>query len=117
MIRPAMKNWHQVSETLLELTRQTDEARREETIVNIDKCLDIRDQLQSQITSPFTVEEEALGKELLAMEESIQKKLTMFTSEIKKNIFDAKSKKSNMKNYVNPYSNITKDGTFYDTKN
>ena len=117
MIRPAMKNWRQVSEKLLVLTQQTDEASREETIVNIEKCLDIRDQLHSQIISPFTVEEEALGKELIAMEESIQKKLTMFSSEIKKNIFDSKSKKSNMKNYVNPYSSITKDGTFYDTKN
>jgi len=41
----------------------------------------------------------------------------LFHKEIKKNIHDAKSKKSNIKNYVNPYSNVTKDGTFYDTKN
>jgi len=26
------------------------------------------------------------------------------------------SKKDNMKNYINPYSNVARDGTFYDTK-
>ena len=117
MIRPAMKAWYEVSQTLLKLTQQTGEASRDETIANIEKCLDVRDQLQSQITSPFTPEEEALGKKLIAIEESLQKSLVLFNNEIKKNIHDAKSKKSNMKNYVNPYSNLTKDGTFYDTKN
>lgn len=117
MIRPAMKDWREMAETLLILTQQTDEATREETIASIEKCLDIRDKLHSQITSPFTVEEEALGKELIEMENKILKKLDLFTKEIKKNIYDAKLKKSNMKNYVMPYSNVTKDGTFYDTKN
>lgn len=117
MIRPPMKVWREVAETLLKITQQTEEAKRDETIANIEKCLDIRDQLHSQITSPFTAEEEVLGKELIEMEDNIQLKLALFTKQIKNNIYDAKSKKSNMKNYVMPYSNVTKDGTFYDTKN
>lgn len=117
MIRPALNNWREVAETLLKITQQTEEAKRDEIIASIEKCLDIRDQLHSQITSPFTAEEEALGIELIEMENKIQKKLVLFTKEIKKNIYDAKSKKNNMKNYVMPYSNVTKDGTFYDTKN
>lgn len=117
MIRPALIVWKELAETLLKLTQQTDDATRDETIVNIEKCLDARDKLHSQITAPFTVEEEVLGKDLIKLEDTIQKSLILFTKGIKKNIYDAKSKKSNMKNYVNPYSNVTKDGTFYDTKN
>jgi len=116
MIRPAMKVWREVAETLLKLTQQTEEAKRDETIASIEKCLDIRDKLQSQITGPFTTEEEVLGKELIEMENSIQKKLAVFSKQIRMNIYEAKSKKSNMKNYVTPYSNVMRDGTFYDTK-
>jgi len=29
---------------------------------------------------------------------------------------ESQAKKDNMKNYVNPYSNVARDGTFYDTK-
>jgi len=31
-------------------------------------------------------------------------------------ISEAQSKKDHMKSYVNPYSNVARDGTFYDTK-
>ncbi|WP_427138373.1 hypothetical protein [Psychrobacillus psychrodurans] len=116
MIRPAMKVWHEVTETLLKLTRNTDEADRDETIASIEKCLDVREKMQSQITAPFTTEEEVLGKKLLTLEGSIQEKLTIFTKQIRSDIFETKSKKSNMKSYVTPYSNVMRDGTFYDTK-
>lgn len=116
MIRPAMKVWHEVTETLLKLTQNTDEANRDETIASIEKCLDVREKMQTQITAPFTTEEEVLGKELLTLEGSIQEKLTLFTKQIQSDIFEAKSKQSNMKSYVTPYSNVMRDGTFYDTK-
>lgn len=116
MIRLAMKVWHEVTETLLKLTQQTEETERDETIANIEKCLDVRDQIQSQITGPFTPEEEELGTELVEMEEKIQQKLALFTSQIRMDISKTKSKKSNMKNYVTPYSKVMRDGTFYDTK-
>ena len=116
MIRPAMKVWREVTETLLKLTQQTEETQRDETIASIEKCLDVRDQIQSQITGPFTPEEEKFGTELVEMEENIQQKLVSFISQIRMNIFETKSKKSNMKNYVTPYSKVMRDGTFYDTK-
>lgn len=116
MIRPAMKVWHEVTETLLKLTQNTNESERDETIASIEKCLGVREKMQSQITAPFTAEEEVLGKELLTLESSIKEKLTLFTKQIQLDIFETKSKKSNMKSYVTPYSNVMRDGTFYDTK-
>ena len=116
MIRPALTAWCDVTEKLLALTNATAEETRDETIVAIEALLDARDKLQPHIAAPFTPEEEALGKELIATEADVQKKLASFTKMIRMNIAEAQAKKDTMKNYVNPYSNVARDGTFYDTK-
>lgn len=116
MIRPAMTAWRDVTVKILTLTQQTDEAQRDETIMKIGLLLDERDTLQPEIVAPFTSEEEAFGKELVAMEADIQKKLNLFTKQIRMDISQTQSKKENMKSYVNPYSKVARDGTYYDTK-
>lgn len=116
MIRQAMTVWRDVTEKLLALTKQTLEEQRDETIVSIEKCLDDRDKLQPQIVAPFTLEEEAFGKELVVLEADVQKKLALFSKQIRLDISEAQSKKDHMKKYVNPYSKVARDGTFYDTK-
>ena len=55
-------------------------------------------------------------KNLSLLEADVQKKLALFTKQIRIDIAEAQAKKDNMKNYVNPYSNVARDGTFYDTK-
>ena len=116
MIRPAMTVWRDVTEKLLVLTKQTADEQRDEAIAGIEKCLDDREKLQPQIAAPFTPEEEVFGKELVVLEADVQKKLALFTKQIRLDISEAQSKKNHMKNYVNPYSNVARDGTFYDTK-
>ncbi|KAA0966773.1 hypothetical protein FQ087_11280 [Sporosarcina sp. ANT_H38] len=116
MIRPAMTVWRDVTEKLVTLANQADEVLRDETITEIEARLDDRDKLQSLIAAPFTAEEEAFGKELVLLEEEVQKKLDLFRKQIRLDISDTQSKKGNMKNYLNPYSNVARDGTFYDTK-
>ncbi|HJF31270.1 MAG TPA: hypothetical protein K8V56_05755 [Sporosarcina psychrophila] len=116
MIRPALTAWRDVTEKLLALTQQTAEDTRDETIAAIEAFLDDRDKLQPHITAPFTPEEETFGKHLVATEAEVQKKLALFTKVIRTGITEAQAKKDNMKNYVNPYSNVARDGTFYDTK-
>ncbi len=116
MIRPALTTWRDVTEKLLALTNITAEDTRDETIASIESLLDDRDKLQPHIAAPFTPEEEAFGKELVATEADVQKKLALFTKMIRMNITEAQAKKDTMKNYVNPYSNVARDGTFYDTK-
>ena len=117
MIRPAMIAWRDVTEKLLALTTgEASEEQRDEIILSIEGFLDSRDKLQSHIAAPFTSEEEAFGQELVALEADVQQKLALFTKQIRTTISESQSKKDNMKNYINPYSNVARDGTFYDTK-
>jgi len=116
MIRAALTTWREVTEKLLELTGEVAEDTRDETIASIEALLDDRDKLQPHITAPFTPEEEVYGKSLVAAEADVQKQLAQFTQLIRTDIVESQAKKDNMKNYVNPYSNVARDGTFYDTK-
>ncbi|WP_438316151.1 hypothetical protein [Sporosarcina sp. FA9] len=116
MIRPALITWRKVTEGLLVATKQTAEDQRDGTIALIESLLNKRDELQSEIAEPFTAEEEVLGKELIAMEADVQKKLTHFTNQIRIDISEAKSKKDHLRTYVNPYGNVARDGIYYDTK-
>ncbi|WP_342508904.1 hypothetical protein [Sporosarcina sp. FSL K6-2383] len=117
MIRPAMVAWRDVTEKLLALAAgEISEEQRDAMILSIEGFLDDRDKLQAQIVAPFTSEEESFGKELVAMEADVQKKLALFTKQIRVDISESQSKKDHMKNYINPYSNVARDGTFYDTK-
>ena len=116
MIRPALVAWREVTENLLAKTQQSAEEQRDETIVSIETLLDKRDKLQPEIAAPFTAEEKAFGEELIALEADLQMKLTFFNKRIRTDISESQSKKDHMKNYVNPYSNVARDGTYYDTK-
>lgn len=116
MIRDAFVNWKRATENLLMLTEEKDEEKRDETIAKINQLLELRDQLQTQIGAPFTKEEEVLGKELIDLETTLQKKLASYTESIRRDIAVSQSKKSNMKSYINPYQNMARDGAYYDTK-
>jgi len=116
MIRPALTTWRDVTEKLIVLTGEIGEDTRDKTIAGIESLLDDRDKLQPHITAPFTPEEEVFGKSLVAAEADVQKQLAQFTLLIRTDIVESQAKKDNMKNYVNPYSNVARDGTFYDTK-
>lgn len=116
MIRPAFKTWRKASESLLVASEEFSDDLRDEAIGKIAKLLDVRDQLQSEINAPFTSEEEAFGKELVVLEKDVQIKLATFNKYIRADISNTQSKKDNMKNYVNPYSSVARDGTYYDTK-
>lgn len=117
MIRPALTTWRDVTMKLLALSaKQTSEEQRDEAILSIEGFLDDRDKLQPHIAAPFTSEEEAFGEELVKLETNVQKELDLFRQQIRVDISGTQSKKGNMKNYLNPYSNVARDGTFYDTK-
>lgn len=116
MIRPALLAWQGITEQILKLSPQVSDSQRDEMIANVEAFLDERDKLQQQIAAPFTPEEEVLGKELVALEVDIQKKLAQLTKEIRVDISESQLKSDNMKSYVNPYSSLGQDGTYYDTK-
>lgn len=116
MIRPALIAWRDATESLLTAAKKTADDQRDETIALIESLLNKRDELQLEIVEPFTDEEKALGKQLGVMEAAVQKELTLFTNQIRIDISESKSKKDHVKTYVNPYSNVARDGIYYDTK-
>lgn len=116
MSRPALQAWYEATKKLITLTNETVEETRDETIEAIEGLLDVREKIQHEIVAPFTAEEEAFGKQLVELEAALQKNLALFTKRIRTDISEAQSKKTHMKNYVNPYSNVARDGTYYDTK-
>ena len=116
MIRPALAAWREVTEQLLAATRRNSEAERDETIVEIEGLLDKRDKLQPHIAAPHSPEEAAFGKELMVLEQQVQRELAAFLKQIRNNISETQAKKDNMNSYVNPYSKLGRDGAYYDTK-
>ena len=66
--------------------------------------------------APFTAEEEEVGRVIVGLEQQVVKGLSSFTKHIRTDITAAQSKKDHMKSYINPYANVARDGTFYDTK-
>jgi len=116
MIRTALIAWRKATAGLLIATEKVAEETRDEAIESIEALLDVREKLQPGIAAPFTPEEEAFGKELIVLEADLQMKLAAFNKRIRTDISEAQSKKGHMKNYVNPYSNVARDGTYYDTK-
>ncbi len=116
MIRPEMLQWKQATERLLALPIATDDEHREEMIGAIEGILDEREQLQPKIQPPFSVEEEMFGQELVAIEPKVAAKLETYLTAIRKDLSSSQTKKDGVRNYVNPYSKVARDGTFYDTK-
>lgn len=116
MIRPSFLAWQKATETLIKATANTRDDMRDDTILLIENQLDIREKLQGDMREPFTKEEEVLGKALVSLERELQVKLASFNKQIRLDISRAQSTKTNMSNYINPYSNIGRDGTYYDTK-
>lgn len=116
MIRPAMIRWQETTQQLLSATSRIEEEQRDAVIDEINELLDERDALQTEITAPFTPEEEVLGKQLVELEKQVTAGLAAYMKLIRSDITAAQSKKEHVKSYVNPYGKVARDGTFYDTK-
>lgn len=115
-MRQALIDWQRATKSLLMITENVTEDQRDEVISKINQLLDVREALQPKIKAPFTKEEEAYGQSLMQLEADLQKRLAVFMKDIRQDITVTQSKKTHMKNYVNPYGNMTQDGAYYDTK-
>lgn len=116
MIRPEMIAWQETTKQLLVLTEQNKESERDEVIEKIEALLEKREELQTKISEPFTEEEKVFGTQLAQQEQQVLQQLASYTKQIRADIAQSQSKKTHMTNYINPYSRVARDGTFYDTK-
>ncbi|QTD41194.1 flagellar protein FliT [Sporosarcina sp. Te-1] len=111
-----MNRWQDISKELLLATAQLEEDKRDAVIETVERLLNERDVLQKEILPPFTSEEEAVGRGLVDLEKQVLQSLSLYSKRIRADISATQSKKEHMKNYVNPYGKVARDGTFYDTK-
>lgn len=95
----------------------SDDDQRDAIIATIEGVLDEREQLQPSIQPPYSAEEEVLDRELVAIESNVAVKLESYMAVIRKDLSASQTKKDGVRNYMNPYSKVARDGTFYDTKN
>lgn len=116
MIRQELIEWRSVTEKLLLETGKVADETRDEAIDTINELLTIRENLQPKISAPFTFEEDVFGKELVTLETDLKTKMALFNKQIRINISELQAKKDNMQSYMNPYSKISRDGTYYDSK-
>ena len=116
MIRAEMKEWHTLTENMIRLLQIEEEEKRDLVIEQVELSLAKREELQSFIQQPFTEEEIEFGKKLILADQQLNKKLNIYMSAIKKDLSNTQVKKGTMRNYVNPYDKVARDGTYYDTK-
>ncbi|MBB5326211.1 flagellar protein FliT [Anoxybacillus tepidamans] len=99
------------------LEKPVAKAGREETIAAIEQLLQRRDELIAQLAPPYSEEEERLGREMVALNQTIAQKLQQLKQQIQQDLKALKQKKKANENYTNPYQEaFSMDGMFYDKK-
>lgn len=116
MIRPSLSQWQTSTMSLLSALDQRSEDQRDSTIEHVETLLTERDQLQHSIQPPFSKEEHEFGKELILLEKELQIKMALLSKDIRLDISGHQKKMDSSNAYTDPYSQVFRDGTFYDKK-
>lgn len=116
MIRESLLEWRNATELLARILEVQDEELRDGVIHQVEKILNKREQLQKNIQAPFTDDEETFGQELLELEKKLDAQLKSYLNDIREDIGVHQTKKASVHAYMNPYSKVFRDGTFYDSK-
>lgn len=116
MIRGSLKEWKSATELLIRILNVQDESLRDGVVVQTEQLLNKREELQGSIHPPFTEEEQVLGQALLELEQELDAKLKFYLKVIRKDISVHQTKKVSVHAYMDPYSKVFRDGTFYDSK-
>ncbi|KIL42967.1 flagellar protein FliT [Jeotgalibacillus campisalis] len=90
---------------------------REEWINQVNALFDEREELFPQISEPFSPEEREMGNQIISLNSRIQELLATNHLHLQDEMSSLRSKKTNMKKYINPYDQVNRDGTFYDKRN
>lgn len=116
MIRDGLIEWRDTTELLLRVLDVNDDDLRDGVIEQVEQLLNKREALQQMIQPPFTDDETILGKELLVLEKELDAKLKLYLNTIRQDIEVQQKKKGSANAYLDPYSKVYRDGTFYDKK-
>jgi flagellar protein FliT len=107
---------HSITKQLKEAVEEVAAGNRDSVIEKIEKLLTERQSLLGSIKPPFTEEEQVLGRQMMAWNQEIDRKLILLRTEIKRDMNGLTKKKTSAQKYTNPYENLQHDGMFYDKK-
>ncbi|MFD1334149.1 flagellar protein FliT [Oceanobacillus iheyensis] len=90
---------------------------REQVIGMLQQKIEEREQMLQDLTQPYSIEEEALGIEVVKLNQQIEMKMNVIFDQIKVELKLMKKKKKFNNSYTNPYQHIqSSDGYFMDNK-
>jgi flagellar protein FliT len=113
----AVLNIYTVTKELCQLCQSAPENEaRDSYIDRVEGLLTQRQSMLLQVQPPFSAEEQQLGKEIVKMNKIIDEQLEKRKEEVSKDIRHLKQKEQQANKYVNPYENLSFDGTFYDKR-
>lgn len=116
MIRESLLEWRNTTELLIRILSVQDENLRDGVVQQTEQLLNKREELKGSIHAPFTADEQVLGQELLTLEKELDANLKLSLKNIRNDIGDQQKKKVSVHAYMDPYSQVFRDGTFYDKK-
>ncbi|MGG4169109.1 flagellar protein FliT [Rossellomorea vietnamensis] len=105
-----------ITKQLKEALEQVNDENRETTIEEVESLLEKRQGLLSDIKPPYTQDEQALGKQMIAWNGQIDRQLAQLRLQIKRDMNGLTKKKTSVQKYSNPYESLQYDGMFYDKK-
>mgnify|MGYP005993668611 CR=1 FL=1 len=101
---------------LKEALELVNDENRETTIEEMEALLEKRQSLLGNIKPPYTLDEQELGKQMIAWNAQIDRQLAQLRLEIKRDMNGLTRKKTSVQKYSNPYESLQYDGMFYDKK-
>jgi hypothetical protein len=93
------------------------EGRRDTYIAEIDKALQIRDELLKKLSPPFSESEIALGRMVADKSQRITPMLEAFQKQLKQEWRQIQQSKKTAKAYGQAYAGVSIDGMYYDKRN
>lgn len=105
-----------ITKQLKEALEHVNDENREATIEEVESLLEKRQSVLGTIKPPYTLEEQELGKQMIAWNGQIDRQLAQVRLEIKRDMNGLTRKKTSVQKYSNPYESLQYDGMFYDKK-
>ncbi|WP_246942733.1 flagellar protein FliT [Bacillus pinisoli] len=100
---------------LVSSTKKNDN-QRDVVIEQIEELLSERQLLLEDLDGFFSAKDHQIGKEIVNMNKIIDEKLDYLKSLIQSDLINIKRQKVSNEKYINPYKNLSTDGTFFDKK-
>lgn len=107
--------FYEATNQLLKLL-QEDKLDRDIRIEKIQHLLDQREELLNKFQPPFSQLEQELGKQLVEINQEVEKLLQKQKLEIQQDLKQLHIKRDTNHKYTNPYESLSIDGIFYDKR-